>query len=572
MRHNIFMLFITILVCFIISSIYAEEIVDYDYKDGEIFISLTRKIQPISEMPTNVSIVTEREIEKTGAKNIGQALDLTSNLNVGKYGTLGSMSSLILRGALDKQVLLLIDGRPANDVTLGGYNYGELSTVNIERVEVIRGAASSIYGANALAGVVNVITKETCLEKTIVNVNSSWGGFGEQVYGLNISKKFGEYESLISGSKLLSTGFRENSSCNNNFLDAYFGYDSDKVGKFKLKTGTAQYDLGAPGKNIVPINLWDNTVEKAAYDPLAKQKTNKNFFNLSHEKDLAKEFKLTSRLYGNADSGRYISPKSFIDDSTGKMSLGLEMQCNMPHGFTAGYELREDKAKRTDELMQSISYNEKVDFTSVYLQENISPVHNLNTIAGVRYDHHSYFGGETSPQLTVVWKAANNLKLSSNIGKSYRAPAFEDLFSPYSSWPAWGGFPGGDTQGNPNVKPETSISYDLGIEKEWNDGAISSKITLYKQDIDNLIEWSVVNNDPTFEQWRPSNVSQAYCQGIEFDLKHSVSEKLSYGLNYTYLDSKGKKITEAESKTLMYRPQNTVNLMMTWMMPQEKQS
>lgn len=98
MKRKIFILFVSISFCFITRSVYAEETIEY--KEGAIFLSLTKKAQPMAKMPTNLSIVTGNEIERTGAKNIGQALDLSNNLNIGKYGTLGSLSSLILRGAL----------------------------------------------------------------------------------------------------------------------------------------------------------------------------------------------------------------------------------------------------------------------------------------------------------------------------------------------------------------------------------------------------------------------------------------------------------------------------------------
>ena len=554
-------------LCFITNGAYPSENPGSD-KESFITLYLTGKVQSDETLPTNVTTVSEKEIKKVNARNIAETLDYSNNLNIGKYGSLGSMSSLILRGALSKQVLLLVDGRPVNDTTLGGFNYSELSVENIDRVEIIRGAASSIYGANALAGVINVITKETCFEKPIVIVNTSFGELGERTLGLNISKKYGNVESNISGSKILADGFRENTSYNNNNLDVYIGFNSETAGKFKLKSGIAQYDLGVAGKNITPIEQWDNNKEKMAYDPLAKQKSNKNYLNLSYEKDLTEKVTLFSRLYGSMELGRYTSPISFIDDSTGKETVGLDMRCSIPYGLTAGCELRKDSAKRINELFQATSFDEKIDWTSLYFQEEYSPVSSLNTILGLRYDKHSLFGGETSPQLTVVWEPVLSWKLSSNIGKSYRTPSFEDLFSPYSSWPAWGIFPGGDTQGNLDVKPETSLSYDMGIERQWKD-LITSKVTIFRQDIDNLIEWSNISNDPMYERWRPSNVSQAYNQGIEFELKHSINNDLSYDLNYAYLESKGKRKMEQDCKTLMYRPMNTINCILTYMLPWE---
>lgn len=545
-----------------------EEGIRYLEEEKTYFITLTRKAEPKKDLPTNVAVITKEQIAKSGARNIGEILDFSTNINVGKYGTLGSMSSVILRGALDKQVLLLINGRPANDITLGGYNYSELSVENIERVEVIRGAASSIYGPNALAGVINVITKEICFEKPIVDINTSWGEFGEQVYRLNIAKKFANLETNVSGSKILSQGFRENSVYDNNNLDIYLGFLSDIAGMFKVKGRMTQYELGAPGKNNTPLEQWNNNIEKKAAYPQTKQTGNKNYLTLSHEKDITDKIKLSSRLYGSLDSSRHTSPECYTDDSTNKMTYGLEIYGNMPYGLVIGGELREDTAKRINELTQTVSFDKKVNWTCLYMQKEYSAFSNLNTIVGLRYDQHSFFGGQTCPQLTVVWKLLENWKLSSNIGKSYRAPNFEDLFSPYSSWTAIPEYDvkAGDSQGNPDVKPENSLSYDIGIEKKWNEN-ISSQLTLFRQDIDNLIEWDNISSDPDWETWRPSNVSQAYNQGVEFELRHLINENLFYSFNYTYLESKGKKKTEQNYKTLMYRPVNSANFIISYITP-----
>jgi outer membrane cobalamin receptor len=341
-------------------------------------------------------------------------------------------------------------------------------------VEIIRGAASSIYGANALAGVINVITKEPAIEKPLVNVNCTLGSFNDRTLGVNAAKNYGNFETNISASKLMTDGFRENSAYDNNNLNMYAGFNNTALGKLKIKGGMSQYDMGSPGRNSTPVSLWDNVKEKAAYDPNARQKNNNQYLTLSSDRKLTDNFGLDSSLYASMGSGRYTSPVSYIDDITNKQTIGLDMRCNASFGLTAGFELRNDAAKRTNEIAGIVSFDKQIDWTSLYLQEEFSPVKAVNTLFGLRYDKHSMFGGELSPQLTVVWKQSNDWKFSSNAGKSFRAPTFEDLFSPFSSWPAFGPFPGGDTQGNLDLKPETSLSYDVGAEK-------NGKITLLQR-------------------------------------------------------------------------------------------
>jgi len=551
---------VLVLIILAVLPVYAEE------QDSELFLSLTRKPEPGKNLPTNLATVTKKDIENKSARTLDEVLNYTSDINLGKVGTLGAKSSIILRGALDNQVLVLVDGRPVNDITLGGYNFSELNVQNIDRVEIIRGAASSIYGANALAGVINVITKEKSIEKVTGDINISFGELGEKICGLTIAKKTGNFETSVSGTKILSDGYRENSAYDNNDINVYLGFNSGTSGMFKLKTGINSYELGVPGRNNTSVEQWDNNIEKLAYDSNAKQTSNKTDISLSHEINVSGDIKLYSSIYNNSNTGRYTSPISFNDDSTDKTTTGLNIKSMFPFGLTAGIELREDKAKRINELSGMVSYNEKVQWASLYLQGEYLLLNNLNSIIGVRYDNHSYFGGQINPQLTVVWNPEQNWKFSSNIGKSYRAPSFEDLFSPYSSWPQWGIFPGGDTQGNTDIKPETSLSYDVGVERKIT-GNIITQVTLFQQDVDGLIEWSVVNDDPVFEQWRPSNVSEAHNKGCELQFNHTVNNIFSYNVNYTYLESKGKKNTEQGYKTLMYRPVNVFNCGLSCSLP-----
>lgn len=543
-----------------------EEGIRYLEEEKTYFITLTRKAEPKENLPTNVMVITKEQIAKSGAKTLGEAIETLPSVNVGEYGTLGTMSSVILRGALDKQVLVLIDGRPVNDITLGGYDFAQPSIENIDRIEIIRGAASSIYGANALAGVVNVITKRPSLEKLMTKINTSWGSYGEQIYNFNFGTKRKNVETLFTASKNLAQGFRENSNYNNTNFTAMLGLETTNLGKITFRSGLSNFKLGVPGKNNTPIEQWDNNKEKKAYDPLAEQITNKVYLLLGYERKLGSRLQLSSRIYGNIDKGNYKSPKSLIDDSTDKKTIGLETQFDLFNTLTLGVGFREDSAQRTNEIAKTTDFDKKINLTSIYAQSKFVNLDQLNALIGVRYDYHSLFGGETNPQLSVVWHPLPNWKLSTNIGRGYRAPTFEDLFSPYSSWPAWPPFPGGDTQGNPEVKPETSWSYDLGIEKNWN-RKITSQVTLFRQNIDNLIEWSNISTDPDWEKWRPSNVAQVYNQGVEMTFVHQINENLSYDFNYTYLESKGKKTTEQDYKILMYRPEHTVNCKISYLTP-----
>jgi outer membrane receptor for ferrienterochelin and colicin len=174
---------------------------------------------------------------------------------------------------------------------------------------------------------------------------------------------------------------------------------------------------------------------------------------------------------------------------------------------------------------------------------------------GIRFDHNSQFGGQANPRLSVAYKPVSAFKVSGNVGRAFRAPTFEDLYSPSSSWPAsmWG--PAGDTKGNESLKPERAWGYDCGVEGSLGDSLVA-QVTAFRSDVRDLIAWSEVDPDPNYEKWRPVNVGRVFNQGIEAGMNHKLIMGFEHGANYTYLESKGRQVGQAEYKTLMYSPRH----------------
>ena len=171
-------------------------------QETTVFIGLRKEV-PVEKTATNITVISEDEIQKSDAKTVGAVLENKIGIvEVSKRGTLGSSSDLRIRSGGDSanQVLVMIDGRPVNNISLGSANLTEIPTENIERIEVMRGPSSALYGANALGGVVNIITKKAIDVKPRTEIGIEYGSFNTQSYKMNFSVKPGNADIFHSGS------------------------------------------------------------------------------------------------------------------------------------------------------------------------------------------------------------------------------------------------------------------------------------------------------------------------------------------------------------------------------------
>lgn len=525
---------------------------------GTIVVTATRLPEPLGDLPTNVSVVTKEEIARLNARNVGEAIRDCPSIDVSKIGTIGAESTVRIRGGggVAKQTLVMIDGRAVNSISLGMANLSEIPVDNVERVEIVRGPSSALYGPNALGGVVNILTRRALEEKPITDVHISGGSFNTQIYCLNFGMKRDKIEGLLSASRNSSDGWRENSDYLNNNFTCRVGYDFGNVGNFIVDAGYYGDEMGVPGQNFTPLKEYDGEKERKAQSPEAHQRDRKGYGMLKY-KNKIKAVELETKIYGGDNERIYEDPEASTHDLSKEDKRSGEIQLNLPLGITMGGDIHQERFRRTNWIDQQDEIKERILKGAVFLQKIFS-IGQLTGTLGLRYDHHSVFGGQTNPRLALVYKPLRGLKFSANLGRAFRAPTFEDLYSPLRSWSASLGGPAGDTKGNQELRPESSWGYDLGMQYELGT-TLLGKLTLFRSDVDDLIQWAEVDPAPEYEKWRPSNVGKSYNQGIEAEIIQRIFKDLSHSINYTYLESKGKGKGEADYETLMYTPPHRVN-------------
>lgn len=496
---------------------------------GEIVITASRRPQLLADVPVSTTIVTREGIETANALNVAEAIQQTAGVKIDSYGAMGAATTVTLRGSLNKQVLVLVDGRPVNTASLGTADLSMYPTDNIAKIEVVRGPFSALYGANALGGVVNIITQKAT-EKQSWELNASYGQDQTQVYRLSYGNKLSDIGCFFTLSHNRSDGHRENSDCKGYQFTGRLDYDLGDNSAFTLSAGHSQQKKGVPGSTSWP-------------SPNARQDDKRNWADLTYKRS-GERSNLLLKAYFNRDWGNYRNPDDWggpTDDVNINSRLGLNWQQNInlkeTNIFTWGIDLQNDRAD-----IEAIGEEKKLNNYALYLQDELTLLDSLIVTPGLRYDRHDIYGSEVNPQLSCLYQLTEQTDLRVSCGRAFRAPTVNDLY-----WPKGG---------NPGLKPEKSVGYEIGAEHLFSFGLLT-RATFFSSNVEELITWVPV---PGETDWHVVNVGKAKISGVEAEAKMKLPKNISAGLTYTYLEA-----TDRETdKYLRYKPRHKAGLSLSY--------
>ena len=532
-------------------------------KTDEVVVTASRTKQEIKESPSSVEVITREDIDKMGAESVRQALQLALGLDTMENGMVGNQVSI--RGMYTNQTLILIDGRRVRtENTNQTTNYYELERINmddVERIEIVRGAASSLYGSEALGGVVNIIKKRPGKQQT--SVTADWtthrkdGGIrfdtGKQgKWNLSTSFKLSDYRergtdarSNMYGKKYFFNIEGRMDVAKDKWLDIFADYmKEDLYAKESLRNG-ADYDHTRVSTGI----KYAGRDKRGDYEAQV-------YYTRFH-KDQTRKRRASGRLFDFDE----ITFNSLIFD--GRRS----MQLTKDHLLTFGGEYRKEDYESTRLKGSGLlshdgikkPFGEKtVNYTALYVQDEwlINPDWLL--IPSLRWDHSSSFGSKITGKIGTTYKINKDVRFKANIGTAYRAPTSSELYMD------WDGMPSGMPfklwiHGNPNLKPETALNFDLGFELEKD--KTFGKITYFHNKVDDMIT-SIPKREfgppPVWHQYY-INKKQATMQGLEFEARQSLGNGFSLRGLYTYLDARG-----GDGKRLYDRPYHKVSLQLNY--------
>ncbi len=534
----------------------------------EVVVSVTQTETTLDKVGGNaVTVITAREIEEKKTHSLVDILKTVPGVTISSTGGMGTQTSVSLRGADSKNTLVLIDGVMLNDPSSANRdtNLGNISLDHVERIEVVRGAMSVMYGSNATAGVINIITRKGTKDPELT-ISAEGGSYGTWKIGGSASGATEKTHFSVSASGLTREGYsiadkdndRIPQSGNTDEKDGYKNLTlSGKAGldineNFKMSASlryvNAEVDLddyegGYSGDNIAsswvpdPVTgAWVNTLVAQPDGPTRKRTESETLTGQVGVTNLLAGGRLESILsykfsrsdrqaYDNNDDPWY-DYKGDTDDLSWQGNLDFE---NSLLSFGIGYFL---------EGMESLSSSvNQVDTHTLsgWVQDQIFWGENLTLIAGVRVDDHEAFGRKATFRIAPSYDIpGTGTLLKAGLGTGFRSPSLYELFSDY---------------GNPDLEPEESLGWDLGIEQRLLGDNVRLGLTYFDMDFKNRIGY-----DFAISRYNQLD-GTTETSGVEVFADWMPVEDLTLGLFYTYTHTR-----DPEGRRLARRPLNQVGV------------
>jgi vitamin B12 transporter len=502
----------------------------------QIIVSATRIDTPIEQIGSSVSVITAEEIERQHAKDAQSAIKLTPGVQMTQRGGPGTASSVFIRGANANQSLVLINGIRVNSNTTGASNLSTIPTDAIERIEVLRGPQSALYGADAIGGVINIVTKKGENQKTGGSVLVEMGTKG---YVNTVGQLSGGNETVDFSASASFLGLNEY-----DIASDYGGTEDDPYERRSLFTDLG-LNFASDGRAdlVLMYNELDTSLDEKKSDVqnksvetefwLASLDVHKPIMDI-YEQNIT--FGYNEEQNTGLDSGTqsyYFETRNYDFNAQADLFVLENDTINIGYDFRYS-EAENDGSYTTKDRTQN----------SVYLNNQWNLDEKLFITLGGRYDDYSDVDSKGTWQSTASWFISEHSRLHGSIGTGYKAPTFNDLYWPFSSfsWVSGGTTNISESVGNPNLKPEESFSFDIGLEQSFFNKTVIADVTYFQNEIDDMIEWADVSTststNPLFSFYTPSNVNKAEIKGLETSLTFNPADSFSTRLYYTYTDAK----------------------------------
>jgi len=525
-----------------------------------IVVTANRAPTPLSAIGQSVTIIDAVEIRTRQSLTVVDLLRLVPGVTVARNGGAGSVASVFIRGAESDQTVALVDGVKINDPSSpgGGFNFGTLLVGNIDRIEVVRGSQSVVWGSQAIGGVVNMITRAPT-DDVVVNAQGEAGWRNTVQLVGNASGRFGPVGASVGAGWFQTDGF-------STFNEARGGAERDGFENF---AANARLDVRL--SDAVSLDLrgvyQDGTTDLDGFAPptFAFGDTDEvsdtlQFVGYAGLNAALLEGRFRNRLAYALTSIERENRNPASTPQTTFESLGRNERFEYQGGFDImtgvqaifGAE-RENSRLRTRSGSGPVSRAE-ARLDSLYLQLSAQPLDGIALNAGVRHDDHDAFGGATvfSANGSISPNGgATRIRLS--YGEGFKAPSLFQLFSDF---------------GNPLLAPERAQSIDAGITQTLLDGGIELAATLFRRTTRNQIDFiSCFGNPAPLCIGRPfgtyENIRRTRGEGVEIALALNPTDALSLSAAYSFIDAKNRDT----GRQLARRPRDSMNVSLYWKTP-----
>ena len=519
-----------------------------------IVVSATRIETPVNEIGSSVTLISAEEIERSQRRTLPDLLQTVPGLNIVQTGGPGGKTSVFMRGSNSNHTKVLIDGIDANDPSQDGvFDFGQVLTSDIAQVEVLRGPQSSLYGSDAIGGVVNIVTKkgEGPAQFTGRLEGGSFGTFNQSAsvrgsvsrfnYSFNVAHFLAD-DTPVTPLDLLPPGRKRiNDRYENTTLSTKLGVDVtdsfglDFVGRY---TDSTLFFTG-DDFSVFPSVPAASQSEQNARQFFARAEAHLALFNGGFKNRMGVGYTNYRTTIQAPDTGFGLPPENINHGDRIKFDWQGNIELGKSSVLILGVEDQEDRL-----IDSPISAENDNVAGFAELQSEIVP--GLFTAASVRQDDNDRFGGKTTWRIAPAYLVPNlGTKLKASYGTGFKAPSLTQLFV---SFPAFNFF------ANPNLQPEESEGYDFGFEQPLAGDRVRFGATYFHNDIKNLI-----NANATFTSLE--NVGQATTEGVEAFLFVAVTDRFKVRADYTYTRA----VDDTTGLELLRRPKHKASLTASWL-------
>lgn len=502
----------------------------------QIVVTASAIPETVESTPASVTVITREQIDQQAARDVADVLREVPGLTVSRSGSAGKVTSLFTRGGNSTQTLVLWNGIEINNPYFSGYDWGRFSTAGVSRVEVVRGPFSSLYGSEAMTGVVNILTTPS---KSGVQAEVDGGGRG--LRNGRVAAAYAGPALQINGAveRREDNGFNPNDDFRQTSASLLARWTPSTALSAGLAVRHTSYDLG------IPFNV-NAAGDALVASPLRRQNGNERQIAIPLQSTLGR----TSVELTLSESRRHDlfrdpeDPFGFTDANTASTSRRARLASTTPTvagTIVAGGEAERAVVDDSSSFGVNLQRNRR-SARSFFVEDRwgtpIGHASRIELSAGARYDDFATFGGQTSPRLAIAWIGSFG-KIRAAYGQGFRAPSVGELYYPFA--------------GNRKLHPEQSRNVEAGYDVPVGSNGLLS-LTLFRSRFRDLI---VFDN----ESFSFQNIGRALSDGVELGAEEHIGARFDLGLSYTFLRRDN---DETTGERLPRRPKHSGSISFGW--------
>ncbi len=512
--------------------------------DDRIVVTAARAEQSVREVGQAITVITRDEIERRQTVVIADLLATTPGVTVTRTGSIGGQTSLRIRGAEADQTLVVIDGVRVNDPSSpgGGFDFANLLSSSVERIEVLRGPNSVPWGSQAIGGVVNIITRAPT-EGLSARANAEYGYADQAFASAGVAGGTGGLSGSLTGGFLRTDGI--SAAANGSERDGYRQYGANGRLGLEITPGIGIDLRGWYAHSRARLDGFSNSFPFGLGDADEYSKSQEIYGYAGVHADTADGRLRNRAAFTIADINRdnYLTADSADPYFGGRgRSQRYEYQGDFriveQARIVAGAEHEDSRYRDGDTV-------EKTGISSVYGELIVKPVRQLTVTGGVRYDDHRRFGDRTTFGADAALALDTGTTIRASYGEGFKAPTLYQLFSDI---------------GTETLRPETARNFDVGVAQEFLEGRARIGATFFTRNTRNQIDFDL----GTFTY---GNIARAHADGVEVEIALRPVDTLTFTGNYSYIDSENRSPGATFGRDLVRRPRQTVTANVDYRFP-----